>query len=148
MNPLRSCPSYLLCKNSPSFRSSSFLQRNRHSLASPIKRIGGPSRQHHKSGERRSMATSDPKTPAALNAAPPHHEHPALSRVEESKRRAAYKAVEDHFDPSYRYIGIGSGSTVVYVVEAIAAKGRNVTSKMIFIPTGMPILLPWNVFRH
>lgn len=60
----------------------------------------------------------------------------ALSAVEESKRRAAYKAVEDHFDPSYRYIGIGSGSTVVYVVEAIAAKGREITSKMLFVPTG------------
>ncbi|KAG0652928.1 Phosphoriboisomerase [Hyphodiscus hymeniophilus] len=81
------------------------------------------------------MATSDPNTPASLNAAPVATEHPPLSKVEASKRLAAYKAVEDHFDPSYRYIGIGSGSTVVYVVEAIAAKGRNVTSKMIFIPT-------------
>ena len=88
------------------------------------------------------MATSDPKTPAALNAAPPATGNPVLSKVEASKRRAAYKAVEDHFDPSYRYIGIGSGSTVVYVVEAIAAKGRNVTSKMIFIPTGAYPLNP------
>jgi ribose 5-phosphate isomerase len=59
-----------------------------------------------------------------------------LSPVEASKRRAAYKAVEDHFDPSYRCIGIGSGSTVVYVVQAIAEKGPEITSKMIFIPTG------------
>ena len=59
-----------------------------------------------------------------------------LSPVEASKRRAAYKAVEDHFDPSYRCIGIGSGSTVVYVVEAIAEKGPEITSKMLFIPTG------------
>jgi ribose 5-phosphate isomerase A len=60
----------------------------------------------------------------------------ALSPVESSKRRAAYKAVEDHFDPSHRCIGIGSGSTVVYVVKAIAEKGPEITSKMIFIPTG------------
>jgi ribose 5-phosphate isomerase A len=59
-----------------------------------------------------------------------------LDNIEAAKRRAAYKAVEDHFDTSYRYVGIGSGSTVVYVVEAIAAKGRDVTSKMVFIPTG------------
>jgi ribose 5-phosphate isomerase A len=59
-----------------------------------------------------------------------------LNTIEAAKRRAAYKAVEDHFDTSYKYIGIGSGSTVVYVVEAIAAKGRDVTSNMIFIPTG------------
>lgn len=61
---------------------------------------------------------------------------PALTGVEASKRLAAYKAVEDHFESTYKYIGIGSGSTVVYVVEAIAAKGRDVTSKMIFVPTG------------
>lgn len=58
-----------------------------------------------------------------------------LSLIEASKRRAAYKAVDDHFLPEHRYIGIGSGSTVVYVVEAIAARGRDVTSKMIFVPT-------------
>jgi len=61
---------------------------------------------------------------------------PTLSTVEASKRAAAYKAVEDHFDPSYRYVGIGSGSTVVYVVEAIVAQGPEITSKMRFIPTG------------
>jgi ribose 5-phosphate isomerase A len=59
-----------------------------------------------------------------------------LSGIEAAKRKAAYKAVEDHFDPSYKYIGIGSGSTVVYVVEAIAEKGPEVTSHMIFVPTG------------
>jgi len=82
------------------------------------------------------MATSDPSVPPSVNAAPPVHEPKPLSGIEASKRLAAYKAVEDHFDTSYRYIGIGSGSTVVYVVEAIAAKGRDVTSRMIFVPTG------------
>lgn len=83
-----------------------------------------------------SMATSDPSVPASINAAPPSHQEPKpLGGVEASKRLAAYKAVEDHFDTSYKYIGIGSGSTVVYVVEAIAAKGRAVTSRMIFVPT-------------
>ncbi len=64
------------------------------------------------------------------------HDLRGLSKIEQSKRLAAYKAVEDHFDLSYRYVGIGSGSTVVYVVEAIAGKGRDITSKMIFVPTG------------
>ncbi|KFY29201.1 hypothetical protein V491_00140 [Pseudogymnoascus sp. VKM F-3775] len=68
------------------------------------------------------------------NALP--RETPSLSTIEAAKRSAAYKAVEDHFDPSYRYIGIGSGSTVVYVVEAIAAQGRAITNNMIFVPTG------------
>jgi ribose 5-phosphate isomerase A len=76
-------------------------------------------------------------TSTTENAIPPRVEdNKGLSGVEASKRRAAFKAVEDHFDPSYRYIGIGSGSTVVYVVEAIAAKGLEVTSKQIFVPTG------------
>jgi ribose 5-phosphate isomerase A len=84
-----------------------------------------------------SAASSNPMVPAPENAVPPStRDQSNLSPVEASKRRAAYKAVEDHFDPSYKYIGIGSGSTVVYVVEAIAAKGREVTSKMTFVPTG------------
>lgn len=82
------------------------------------------------------MASSTSSVPPAVNAAPVEPAHKNLSTVEASKRRAAYQAVEDHFDTSYRYIGIGSGSTVVYVVEAIAAKGRDVTSQMIFVPTG------------
>jgi len=85
----------------------------------------------------RTMAT--PTAPTAENATPPPtlaSSTKDLDTIEAAKRRAAYKAVEDHFDTSYKYIGIGSGSTVVYVVEAIAAKGRDVTSKMYFIPTG------------
>ncbi|KAJ2895828.1 ribose 5-phosphate isomerase a [Zalerion maritima] len=56
--------------------------------------------------------------------------------VESAKKAAAAQAVHDHLDPSYTWVGIGSGSTVVYVVDAIAALPRNVTSKMTFIPTG------------
>jgi ribose 5-phosphate isomerase A len=56
--------------------------------------------------------------------------------VESSKRAAAYKAVKDHLESDFRRIGIGSGSTVVYVVEAIAALGKDATSSMRFFPTG------------
>lgn len=56
--------------------------------------------------------------------------------IESSKKAAAYQAVKEHLDHSYRHIGIGSGSTVVYVVEAIAALGADVTREMIFYPTG------------
>ncbi|KAI9756908.1 MAG: hypothetical protein M4579_003662 [Chaenotheca gracillima] len=59
-----------------------------------------------------------------------------LPPIENAKRLAAYRAVKDHFPHDARYVGIGSGSTVVYVVEAIAALGRDVTSKMTFVPTG------------
>ncbi len=60
----------------------------------------------------------------------------AQELVEGAKRAAAAGAVRDHLDPSFRHIGIGSGSTVVYVVEAIAVLGEKVTSTMTFYPTG------------
>ena len=58
------------------------------------------------------------------------------SLVESAKKAAACQAVADHLDPSCTYVGIGSGSTVVHVVDAIAAMPRDVTGKMVFIPTG------------
>ncbi|KAB2581392.1 putative ribose 5-phosphate isomerase a protein [Lasiodiplodia theobromae] len=58
---------------------------------------------------------------------------PVLS-VEDAKKQAAIKAVEEHFDPNARYVGIGSGTTIVYVVEAIKAKSTN--PHIQFVPTG------------
>jgi len=43
------------------------------------------------------------------------------SPVEEAKRRAAQRAVDEHFSPDFNYVGIGSGTTILYVVEAIKA---------------------------
>ncbi|KAK4221008.1 hypothetical protein QBC38DRAFT_492945 [Podospora fimiseda] len=60
----------------------------------------------------------------------------AAKLIETSKRLAAFQAVKDYLLPIYTHIGIGSGSTVVYVVEAIAALGPSVTSGMTFYPTG------------
>lgn len=56
--------------------------------------------------------------------------------IESSKKAAAFQAVKDHLEPSFEHVGIGSGSTVVYVVEAIAKLGAVITSKMLFYPTG------------
>ena len=42
-------------------------------------------------------------------------------QIEAAKRRAAERAVADHFDTSFRYVGIGSGTTILYVVDAIKA---------------------------
>jgi ribose 5-phosphate isomerase A len=56
--------------------------------------------------------------------------------VEQSKKAAAFQAVQEHLNSSYQHVGIGSGSTVVYVVEAIAALGAGITSAMTFYPTG------------
>lgn len=54
--------------------------------------------------------------------------------VEAAKRAAGQQAVADHFDPSASYVGIGSGTTIVYVVEAI--KERSTNPSIRFVPTG------------
>ncbi|KAI2619201.1 ribose 5-phosphate isomerase [Hypoxylon sp. NC1633] len=56
--------------------------------------------------------------------------------IESAKRAACRQAVADHFNSSFTYVGIGSGSTVAYVVEAIGELGPAVTGKMKFVPTG------------
>jgi len=67
---------------------------------------------------------------------PPIPSVAALSLVESSKRAAAYRAVDEHYPTSAKVIGIGSGSTVVYVVERIAQLPRDKTDGVVFVPTG------------
>ncbi|KJX99256.1 hypothetical protein TI39_contig367g00013 [Zymoseptoria brevis] len=64
------------------------------------------------------MATPIGSPLASLN---PAAVAPEVLQVEAAKRKAAFRAVADHFDSSFRFVGIGSGSTIVYGVEAIAA---------------------------
>lgn len=77
-----------------------------------------------------------------LNRSPSHFPTMSTSKsndtsiIETSKRNAAYQAVKDHFDPSATYVGIGSGSTIVYVVEAIKALDDPRIRAINFIPTG------------
>ncbi|KAJ8519741.1 hypothetical protein ONZ45_g3373 [Pleurotus djamor] len=59
-----------------------------------------------------------------------------LSPIEASKRLAAYTAVDQHVKPEHRVIGIGSGSTVPYVVERIVQQGFEANKDRVFIPTG------------
>jgi len=40
--------------------------------------------------------------------------------VEDAKKLAGERAVAEHFSPSFTHVGIGSGSTIKYVVDAIA----------------------------
>jgi ribose 5-phosphate isomerase A len=56
-------------------------------------------------------------------------------KVEAAKRAAATEAVKNHWPSNPRYVGIGSGTTIVYVVEAIKKSGANV-SGVSFVPTG------------
>ena len=67
----------------------------------------------------------------------------SLSLVESAKRQAAYRAVDEHFPrPSVEHleqplvIGIGSGSTVIYVIERILQLPASTRNKCIFVPTG------------
>ena len=55
--------------------------------------------------------------------------------IEEAKRNAAKTAVANHYPKDAKFVGIGSGSTVVYVVEAIKELGVD-TSLTKFVPTG------------
>ena len=56
--------------------------------------------------------------------------------IEGAKRLAAYRAVDEHFPHNARHVGIGSGSTVVYVVERLAQLPRDRTDHVLFYPTG------------
>ncbi|KAI9039571.1 ribose-5-phosphate isomerase RKI1 [Aspergillus affinis] len=55
--------------------------------------------------------------------------------VEEAKRAAGKTAVENHYPKDAKYVGIGSGSTIVYVVKAIKELGID-TSNTKYVPTG------------
>lgn len=59
-----------------------------------------------------------------------------LSVIEQSKRLAAYTAVDQHILPKHKVIGIGSGSTVPYVVERIVQQGEELNKGRVFVPTG------------
>ena len=64
-------------------------------------------------------------TPAASVAVPAQEtggNAPAVDMIESAKKKAAYRAVEEHFNPNAMFVGIGSGSTIIYGVEAIKAK--------------------------
>lgn len=77
------------------------------------------------------MTTAATSSPSALPAA----EQAAL--VDASKRAAAFRAVQEHMDvAAFRNVGVGSGSTVVYVVEALRALGPAVTDRVAFFSTG------------
>lgn len=58
------------------------------------------------------------------------------TEIEASKQQAAWAAVDRHVQPYHTVIGIGSGSTVPYVVERIVAQGAQANKHRVFIPTG------------
>lgn len=64
------------------------------------------------------------------------------SAIEAAKKLAAKRAVAEHFSPDFTYVGIGSGTTIIYVVEAIKEvlskhpEHSATRSRIQFIPTG------------
>ncbi|GMG20935.1 unnamed protein product [Ambrosiozyma monospora] len=54
--------------------------------------------------------------------------------IEQSKKLAAYSAVDENLKPNHKVIGIGSGSTVVYVAERVGQQANK--SELVCIPTG------------
>jgi ribose 5-phosphate isomerase A len=58
-----------------------------------------------------------------------------MASVEASKQAAAKVAVENHYPTDAKWVGIGSGTTIVYVVDAIKALGVDTTLTR-FVPTG------------
>ncbi|KAF3904981.1 hypothetical protein AA313_de0201156 [Arthrobotrys entomopaga] len=57
--------------------------------------------------------------------------------INSAKQLAAQSAVNDHYPKSPpKYIGIGSGSTIVHVVASIASLDKSLTASTKFIPTG------------
>ncbi|KAL4943757.1 hypothetical protein BDV06DRAFT_189140 [Aspergillus oleicola] len=55
--------------------------------------------------------------------------------VEAAKRAAGKAAVDNHYPKDAKFVGIGSGSTIVYVVQAIKELGID-TSATRYVPTG------------
>lgn len=60
-----------------------------------------------------------------------------LPAIEKAKRLAAFAAVDAYIKPEHKIIGIGSGSTVPYVVERIAMQGKEMNKDRVFVPTGV-----------
>ncbi len=76
--------------------------------------------------EQKGLHSYDPVKPVSVDS--------AVDLQERAKKAAAYKAVDDNFPPNAKVIGIGSGSTVVYVAERIAQLSYK--DQFICIPTG------------
>lgn len=53
--------------------------------------------------------------------------------IEQGKKLAAYRAVDEYITANHKVVGIGSGSTVVYVVERILQRPE--LKHIVYVPT-------------
>lgn len=58
-----------------------------------------------------------------------------LSLIEQGKKAAAYRAVDENIDQSVKVIGIGSGSTIIYAVERLAEIVKREKFDVVCIPS-------------
>ncbi|PAV18139.1 ribose-5-phosphate isomerase [Pyrrhoderma noxium] len=79
---------------------------------------------------------NQPNSTAASTSSKQTETETKLSVIEASKRLAAYTAVDHHIRKEHKVIGIGSGSTVPYVVERIVQQGSELNKDRVFLPTG------------
>nr|OQO17521.1 hypothetical protein B0A51_14160 [Rachicladosporium sp. CCFEE 5018] len=89
------------------------------------RRILSPTRKAHmSSSEPRPVEVNGekPSTAGKIDIPPPKTQ---LDKIETAKRTAAFNAVAAHFKSEYKFIGIGSGSSIVYGVEAISHHLQN-----------------------
>lgn len=89
------------------------------------------------------MATQPAKKQKIMTPLPKITDLPTLGQpLEDAKRAAAYRAVDENLNvEEHRVIGVGSGSTVVYVAERLGQylkdeRYHDKVSKFICIPTG------------
>lgn len=73
--------------------------------------------------------------PQPAPSASPAKPAPQTSAIETAKAAAARRAVAEHFKPEFTHVGIGSGTTVVHVVNAIAST-PGLDKRTLFVPTG------------
>ncbi|XP_023322017.1 ribose-5-phosphate isomerase [Eurytemora carolleeae] len=60
--------------------------------------------------------------------------HTSEMSVEESKKKAAFAAVDNHVKPN-QIVGVGSGSTIVYAVQRLAAREKEEGLNIRCVPT-------------
>lgn len=129
----------LIC--SRRFSSAVFHRRYHVVQISPVNDLIAPTAKRFFLGAYKRLTT--PRTslhPTTSHQKPSHKRTITMAapilNVESAKRLAAHRAVDEHFPAHARHVGIGSGSTVVYVVERIAQLSREITDGILFVPTG------------
>jgi len=65
---------------------------------------------------------------------------PSKEVIESAKRKAASRAISEHFSSDFTHVGIGSGTTILYGIEAIkshlSSHAPPSGHKIYFVPTG------------